>query len=458
MTALVVLGMHRSGTSCLAGMLAAAGLASAGAAVRNWDNARGHHEALDAVRLNEAVLAHSGGHWLSPPSAVRWSDDHAVARDRLLRDPIAGRPALLKDPRTLLCLPFWRASSVPFQVIGIIRHPLAAARSLEAWRGMPLATGVALWLAHNRMLAEDRAHHRYPLIDFEGPKDEVVAAVAEACRGFATTFDQQAMAAAYEEDLVHHDDGDAPAVDGLSEALALFTGLTGHPPSGGIRRPAFPRHHLVACERRLRAGDPGGALVSARAALAAVADAAGVLVPLVSTLLRHRATSSARQLVSEEAARLDPGLVELLLGKALLAAGDAASAARHLAAACAVPQPFFQARHLLPQALRQAGRHAESRSALAAVAGQALYPHGPLATLAEWSWLDGDPDGALGCMAQAIAVAPRHRRGRLRTRRAEWLLAAGDRGAARTEVEQALVEDPAYGRAREVLAQVARPS
>ena len=77
--------MHRSGTSCLAGMLAAGGLASAGDAVRNWDNARGHHEMLDAVRLNEAVLAHSGGHWLSPPAEVRWTDEQAAARDRLLR-------------------------------------------------------------------------------------------------------------------------------------------------------------------------------------------------------------------------------------------------------------------------------------------------------------------------------------------------------------------------------------
>lgn len=44
--AVLVLGMHRSGTSCLAGMLAAGGVASAGDAIRNWDNARGHFEML----------------------------------------------------------------------------------------------------------------------------------------------------------------------------------------------------------------------------------------------------------------------------------------------------------------------------------------------------------------------------------------------------------------------------
>src|SRR4051812_19241109 len=106
--------MHRSGTSCVAGMLAAAGVASAGESVRNWDNARGHHEMLELIRLDEAVLAYSQGHWLSPPAEVRWTDEHAAARDRLLGARIAGLPVLLKDPRALLVLPFWRASRVAF--------------------------------------------------------------------------------------------------------------------------------------------------------------------------------------------------------------------------------------------------------------------------------------------------------------------------------------------------------
>ena len=450
--AIVVLGMHRSGTSCLAGMLAAGGLASAGEAVRNWDNARGHHEMLDAVRLNEAVLAHSGGHWLSPPAEVRWTDEHAAARDRLLRAQIDGRPALLKDPRTLLALPFWRASRVPYHVIGIVRHPLAVARSLESWRGTPLAEGVALWSAHNRALAEDRARHGYALVDFDQPRAAVVTAVLAACAPLApaSAFDEAALAAAYEEQLVHHDDGGAPAVAGLAEALALHRRLAGD--GAAVARPPFPRAELAAVARLLGEGSIAAALAPARAALAAVADAAAVLVPVVTLFVRHRAHAEAQALIAEHAPRLDGGLAELLHGKVLLAMGDAAGAVRHLEAACAAPRPFFQARHLLPQALRGAGRHAEARAALRRVAGEALYPHGPLATLAEWSWLDGDHRAALAEMAHAIAAAPLHRRGRLRTRRAEWLLAQGDPAAARGELLQALEEDPGYGRSREVLA------
>jgi hypothetical protein len=34
---------------------------------------------------------------------------------------------------------------------------------------MPLTDGVALWCVHNRALADDRALHRYPIIDFDAP-------------------------------------------------------------------------------------------------------------------------------------------------------------------------------------------------------------------------------------------------------------------------------------------------
>lgn len=447
--AIIVLGMHRSGTSCLAGMLAAGGLASAGEAVRNWDNARGHHEMLDAVRLNEAVLAYSGGHWLSAPPAVRWTPEHAAERDRLLRTQIDGKPALVKDPRTLLALPFWRASTVPFHVIGIVRHPLAVARSLESWRATALVEGIALWSAHNRVLALDHAHHGYTVIDFGRTKGEVVAAVLAACADLGPV-DAVALADAYEEQLVHHDTADSPVVPGLAAAVALHHRLGGAGSAG--LRPNFPRGDIALFTELLHTGAVEAALQPARAALRAVVDASAVLVPVVTSLVKHRAFGEARVLIAEQAPRLDPGLADLLHGKVLLAIGDATAAVRHLEAACGVARPLFQARHLLPQALRQAGRHADARVALQRVAGEALYAHGPLATLAEWSWLDGDPAAALAEMARAIAAAPPHRRGRLRTRRAEWLVAQGDPVAARAELVQAIDEDPGYGRSREILA------
>lgn len=228
MSAILVLGMHRSGTSALAGMLQAAGVASAGPAVRNWDNARGHFESLALVRLNEAVLARSGGHWLAAPRALAFGPEHERERDRLLSKPIDGRPALLKDPRTLLVLPFWRATSVPFRALGIFRHPLAVARSLATSRELALGEGLALWRAHNSVLLAEHRAHGTPLVDFELPRAEFVARVGELCRGLGAPVDERALADAHEERLVHHD-GEEPESEGalaeLESALALHREL-----------------------------------------------------------------------------------------------------------------------------------------------------------------------------------------------------------------------------------------
>ncbi len=455
--AVVVLGMHRSGTSCLAGMLDAGGIASAGNAVRNWDNPRGHHEMLDVVRLDEAVLAHSGGHWLAAPREVRWTEAHAAERDRLLRTPVGGRPALLKDPRMLLALPLWRDSSVPFHVIGIVRHPLAVARSLSTWRGVPLADGIALWTAHNRVLAADRARHGYSIVDFDRPIADVVAAARSACANLADAIDDAAFTAACEARLVHHDAtvDHETTIAGLDDALAIHRELVGD--TTPAPRPEFPRTELARFGWQLADGAIEDALRAAREAVAAIEDAAAVLLPVVAALVRRGTYAEARALIAEYANVLDDGIADLLLGKILLASGDARAAVPHLEAACAVAQPPFQAHLLRAHALRGAGRRAEARTEMARVADVALYAHGYLATLAEWRWRDGERTLALDEMASAIDAAPLHRRGRLRTRRATWLLergALGDREAARAELARALEEDPGYGRSREMLATI----
>jgi len=452
--ALLVLGMHRSGTSCLAGMLESAGVATAGASVRNWDNARGHFERLELVRLNEAVLFRSGGHWLGAPGAVRWSEAEARERDRLLATAVAGRPALLKDPRTLLTLPFWRASAVPFRALGIVRHPLAVARSLQAWRGLSLAQGLALWTAHARALRDDQARHGVPLLDFDAPRDELVEAVVVGCRILGARVERESVARAHEELLVHHDDGAPPDEPALAEALDLHAELLRHvvrpsSPARGRARPSarFPRALVERFERLAEARELAPALAAAERALTEAADPGAVAVPVVSTLLRLRAHAEAEALLSR-ATSLEPALAELLRGKLALARGDARAAVEHLTAASGGPAPTFQALRLLPHALRLAGRRAEAEERLAALAPLALYPHGPLALLAEWAWQDGPRAAAPSRMRAAIAAAPLHRRGRLRTRLAEWFLALGDPGAARAELQRALAEDPRYARAR----------
>lgn len=435
--AIVLLGMHRSGTSCLAGMLAALGAQPPGATVRNWDNARGHFEALDLVRLNEAVLAHSGGHWLKPPQAVRWDPAHATARDALLAEP----DSLLKDPRSLLVLPFWRERGP--RLIGIVRHPLAVARSLLAWRQMPLAEGLRLWTAHNRPLLAAHRELGFPLLDFDAEPEAFLAATASAAAAIGLEPDPAALRRAYAAELAHHAGGDCDD----AEALALHAELAVRCIGSGARRAergAFPWELLT---------DPRASPARMREALAAAPDPAAIAVPLAAALLKRGRAGEVLALLAG-APRLDPALADLLAGKALLALGDAPGAVGRLSRACSVADAAFEARLLLPQALRRAGLKRDARDALAALVGQALYPHGPLSTLAEWAHEDGDDREARGLLVQAITAAPVRRRGRLRTRHAELLLAAGEPAAAEAELRSSLAEDPSWTRAGDLLARL----
>ncbi len=447
----LVLGMHRSGTSCVAGMLAAHGIAPVGSVVRNWDNARGHFEATAAVRLNEAVLAHSGGHWLSPPAALCWTETHAAERDALLAVP----GSLLKDPRTLLTLPFWRASALPLRLVGIIRAPLAVARSLSSWRQMPLTAGLLLWQAHNTALlaAHRAASEPFPMLDFEQSESDFLAAVAVAFIALGLQPNAQLMRQAYGRELVHHDGGSTSTGDDpleLTKAQALYTELRACCGSGNKMLFAVPTHvfpwpAITALRAALAAGDASAACRHAHQALASAGDVAAIAVPVIADLLRAGRNELAAQVLAT-APPMPSGLRCLLLGKIALAGHEADTAVDFLTQACGVPEPFWEARQLLPQALRRAGAHAQARAAQLALIPDALYAHGLLATLAEWAWADGDYAAALSWSQQAITAAPQRRRGRLRARRATWLRQGGDLAAAVEQLALANNEDPAYFR------------
>lgn len=433
--AIVVLGMQRSGTSCLAGMLAALGASPPGPVVRNWENPRGYFEALSAIRLNEAVLAHSGGHWLQAPPTVRWTDTQAQARDALLADA----ESLLKDPRSLLTLPFWCAGTPRARWVGIIRHPLAVANSLLAWRQLPLAEGLALWRAHNVALLEFHKAVDFPLLDFDLPGTEFIATVASAAHQLGLAVELERLRAVYAQELVHH--GGETGVDDATQSLydqlrarCLKTATTAQ-----TVRPTFPWTALDD-------------LPQALAAVAAAADPTAVLVPVIARLLSRRQAAAAIDLLDELGnLPIPPPLIGLLLGKSLVALGRHAEAIPHLASAAGGSDSPFEAHTLLAHALHRAGRTAEAITALRATLPQALYPHTVLATLGEWAHEQGDRATAITRLTEACAAAPARRQGRLLTRLAELHHAARADDHACALLRQARVIDPSWKRAADLL-------
>ena len=115
-TAVIVLGMHRSGTSALAGMLDILGVQFGKSLLApSADNPKGFWEHLEILDIHERLLAFLGSSWDDPRPlpASWWTDDQIqpfradivrVLRRDFERVPVWG----LKEPRTCRLIPLWR--------------------------------------------------------------------------------------------------------------------------------------------------------------------------------------------------------------------------------------------------------------------------------------------------------------------------------------------------------------
>ncbi|HEY2737921.1 MAG TPA: sulfotransferase, partial [Thermoanaerobaculia bacterium] len=155
----VVLGMHRSGTSAVTRVLNLMGCWAGpeGAfAPADEANPTGYWEHRDVWTLDEAVLQALGATWcqtngfdlarLDAESRARFAErvrDFAAAMDR-------SGPWVIKDPRLCLLFPLWRPALERPVCILVHRDPLPVARSLESRDGLPILHGIALWELYNR--------------------------------------------------------------------------------------------------------------------------------------------------------------------------------------------------------------------------------------------------------------------------------------------------------------------
>jgi hypothetical protein len=176
----IILGMHRSGTSSLAGSLQQHGLFLGRVVEWSPHNPKGNRENEAIMLLNEAVLKESGGTWYNPPETVRWNKQLAEIRDTVITPFVAnGYPRWgFKDPRTIFTLPFWKEGLREFSLVGIFRSPLLVAQSLHARTpAMSLAQGLTLWKRYNEKLLAWYREREFPLISFDGDPADYHASI-----------------------------------------------------------------------------------------------------------------------------------------------------------------------------------------------------------------------------------------------------------------------------------------
>ena len=171
-TSVIVLGMHRSGTSLLTGSLEAAGLYLGNVVNAAPHNRKGNKE-NEAIRdLNDAVLTKHGAAWNAPPGGQAPWLRSDLAYARALTQPYldGGRPWGFKDPRTVFTVAGWLDVLPAARLIGVFRHPALVVRSLVARDGALALTApqaIELWCAYNRELIGLRRRYRFPLLHFE---------------------------------------------------------------------------------------------------------------------------------------------------------------------------------------------------------------------------------------------------------------------------------------------------
>ena len=188
----VVLGMHRSGTSAVTGVIDALGLPACRAEdrfpPRKW-NARGNFESRSLTLFDEQLLNFLGGTWWAPPMPPKgWADRLALEGWRITAEYLFGvahptRAWVWKDPRACVLMPFWDRvlRSDPLRIV-VLRNPLESAASLNARDGMELDHALALAERSLRVSLRDSAGRAVMITSY----DELLDDLDDWCRRAAS--------------------------------------------------------------------------------------------------------------------------------------------------------------------------------------------------------------------------------------------------------------------------------
>lgn len=254
---IVVLGMHRSGTSAIARVLNLAGAyfgAEGTSTPANEENRKGFWEREDVRALNDAVLHSTRHDW----DVVADFDLAAIPRQELgtLRSRAseivarleAHRPWFVKEPRLCLLLPLWRPL-LEFPVcVHIFRNPLEVARSLKARNNIPIAAGLALWEAYNVAALANADGLPRVFVSYQDLMHSPAEATASLCShlseygGYPMRVPGRPELAGFLSARLHHQRAGVEALrEVASDAqIRLFTSLQGLRSEGVIKRAPAP--------------------------------------------------------------------------------------------------------------------------------------------------------------------------------------------------------------------------
>ena len=197
---ILVVGMHRSGTSLLGSILKALGVALPGPLISgDHHNPAGYFERSDITALQEELLIDLQRWWPSEEGTLSlpegWLTTPRAQRagaclKRLLKEDDQQQqsgPWAIKDPRSSLLLPLWRQVAteldLPLHLLLAFRDPAEVVTSLvnrdAVNTGMTTSRAQALWMRHQQQLLNDADDLPLHVVSysrwFEEPEAQIVA-------------------------------------------------------------------------------------------------------------------------------------------------------------------------------------------------------------------------------------------------------------------------------------------
>jgi len=177
-TPVIILGMHRSGTSCLTGCLEDAGLFLGRVNRHATFNQKGNKENFSIVQFHDQILTRVGASWDIPPSKeIEWTASEKATLQELIADYPEDQLWGLKDPRTLFLLSGWKELTNP-TFVGTFRHPSEVVASLvsrsEQQGGALMSKEHAyeLWKLYNLRMLDIYKRQKFNVIRYDVPVNQ----------------------------------------------------------------------------------------------------------------------------------------------------------------------------------------------------------------------------------------------------------------------------------------------
>ncbi|HEV3048561.1 MAG TPA: hypothetical protein VGY13_14500 [Solirubrobacteraceae bacterium] len=180
----VILGMHRSGTSLITRLVNLLGVnvcRYGDLLVGRARNPRGHWESKSLVHYNDRLLEELGGSWFCPPEMTaaqtrRLLEHHRDEALAAVGEAHPERPWVWKDPRTCALMPFWAAvleGRVAYVLA--VRHPFEVSDSLHTRNGCKPLLSLAMWERYTRQAMLGAAGSPAMTCTYDGVLAEPVA-------------------------------------------------------------------------------------------------------------------------------------------------------------------------------------------------------------------------------------------------------------------------------------------